>query len=237
MNRPWRTYADKIDALSLRERAMLFVAVIAVPFFISYVMFVDPAVTRIRALSAKMAQQQMELQALTIALQALEKRRTDPDAVQATRRDQGKRRIAEIDATLNTLQSGLVPAQRMNALLQDMLTRNPRLQLVALSTMSATPLVEKHAPAEKSSANANANAGAPQPTDKPVAAASSVFKHGVQITLQGSYVDLYDYLVMLEKLPWHMFWSRASLSAEDYPRLTLTVTIYTLSLDKAWLVV
>jgi MSHA biogenesis protein MshJ len=32
-----------------------------------------------------------------------------------------------------------------------------------------------------------------------------------------------------------MFWSRASLNAEDYPRLTLTVTIYTLSLDKAWL--
>ena len=212
---------------------MLFVAVIAVPLFISHVLFIDPAVTRKRALSVKMAQQQMELQALTIALQALEKRRTDPDAAQATRRDEGKRRIAEIDATLNTLQSGLVPAQRMNALLQDMLTRNPRLQLVALNTLPVTPLVEKHAPAEKP----NANAGVPQSTDKLVAATSSVFKHGVQITLQGSYADLYDYLVMLEKLPWRMFWSRASLNADDYPRLTLTVTIYTLSLDKAWLVV
>jgi MSHA biogenesis protein MshJ len=64
-----------------------------------------------------------------------------------------------------------------------------------------------------------------------------VFKHGVQITLQGSYGDMYEYLARLEKLPWHMFWSRASLSASDYPHLTLTVTIYTLSLDKAWLVV
>jgi len=39
----------------------------------------------------------------------------------------------------------------------------------------------------------------------------------------------------LEKLPWRMFWSRATLAAAEYPRVTLKVTIYTLSLDKAWL--
>ena len=121
----------------------------------------------------------------------------------------------------------------MNALLQDMLARNPRLQLVGLSTLPATPLVEKRAPAEK----INATASAPKSQDKLVAATSNVFKHGVQITLQGSYADLHDYLAALEKLPWRMLWSRASLSADDYPRLTLTVTIYTLSLDKAWLVI
>ena len=63
----------------------------------------------------------------------------------------------------------------------------------------------------------------------------NVFKHGVEVKLSGSYADLYDYLVRLEGLPSRMFWSRVSLNAEDYPRLTLTVTIYTLSLDKAWL--
>ena len=179
-----------------------------------------------------MAQQQTELQALQIKLQTLEKQRADPDAAQTARRDDSKRQIAEIDATLKNLQSGLVPAQRMNALLQDMLARNPRLQLVGLSTLPATPLVEKRAPAEKPNI-----ASAPKSPDKLVAATSNVFKHGVQITLQGSYADLHDYLAALEKLPWRMFWSRASLSADDYPRLTLTVTIYTLSLDKAWLVV
>ena len=65
------------------------------------------------------------------------------------RRDESRRQIAEIDATLKNLQSGLVPAQRMNALLQDVLKRNPRLQLIALSTLPATPLVDKRAPAEK----------------------------------------------------------------------------------------
>lgn len=233
MSGMWRTYADKFEALSVRERVMVFVAVVAVPVFMLHILFIDPAVTRRHALSARMAQQQLELLVLQTKLLTLDKRRSDPDAAQTARRDDSKRRIAELDATLKGLQSGLVPAQRMNALLQDMLARNPRLQLVGLSTLPVTLLVDKRAPAEKP----NATPGAPKSPDKPVAANGNVFKHGVQITLQGSYADLHDYLAALEKLPWRMLWSRASLSADDYPRLTLTVTIYTLSLDKAWLVV
>ena len=229
----WRTYAIRIDAMSPRERAMVFLAAVAVPVFLLYILFIDPALTRVQALTAKMTQQQVELQALQIRMQALEKQRAEPDAAQVARRDDSKRRIAEIDATLKNLQSGLVPAQRMNALLQDVLKRNSRLQLIALSTLPVTPLVEKRIAGEKSAAAATA----PKSPDKPAVQSSNVFKHGVQITLKGSYVDLHDYLAGLEKLQWRMFWSRASLNADDYPRLTLTVTIYTLSLEKAWLVV
>ena len=232
MKKWWRSSAGKIDALSQRERAMVFLATVAVPVFLAYVLFIDPAITSGQALSVKMKRQQIELQALQIKLQALEKLRAEPDAAQTARRDDSRRQLAEIDAELKNLQSGLVPAQSMNELLQGVLKRNPRLQLVALSTLPVTPLVEKREPAEKSGASASA----PKP-DKQVMQTGNVFKHGVQITLQGSYTDLHDYLAGLEKLPWRMFWSRASLSAGDYPRLTLTVTIYTLSLDKAWLVV
>jgi MSHA biogenesis protein MshJ len=197
-------------------------------------LFIDPALTRSKALSASMGQQQIELQVLQVKIQELTKRQANPDAVQSARRDDLNRQIAEIDSSVKNLQSGLVPAQRMNALLQDMLTRSPRLQLVSLRTLPVTPLVEKRNATEKPDAGAQPS----RTPDKPVAAEQrNVFKHGVQITVQGSYADLYDYLAGLEKLPWHMFWSRASLSGDDSPRLVLTVTIYTLSLDKAWLVV
>ena len=231
MNNLWRTYADKIDALSLRERAMVFIAAVVIVVFMLNIVFIGPPLARKNALSPRMAQQQTELQALQVKIQALEKRRTDPEAANLARRDEIKRQIAGIDETLRDMQSGLVPAQRMNALLQEVLARSPRLQLVALRTLPVTPLVEKRDKAEKS----DAPAPAPRLQDKLKAGESNVFKHGVQITVQGSYADLYDYLARLEKLPWRMFWSRASLSADDYPRLTLTVTIYTLSLDKAWL--
>ena len=231
MKEQWRKYAARMDALSLRERAMVFAAVVAVVAFMMNALFIDPLASRNKALSARMAQQQMDLKAIEGQIQVLEKKRTDPDAAIMTQRDGIKRQIAEIDESLKDMQQSLVPAQNMKAVLQEMLARNPRLQLIAMRTLPVTPLVEKRDKAEKPDAASSAS------RETPAASEGSVFKHGVQITIQGSYADLHDYLARLERQSWRMFWSRASLNADVYPRLTLTVTIYTLSLDKAWLVV
>lgn len=228
----WRKYADRIDALLPRERAMVFVAAVVVAVFIVQALFVEPATTRRKALSARITLQQTEMQALQMKIQAIQKQRTDPDAANQARREVVTRQITEIDGTLKDMQRTLVPAQNMKAVLQEVLARNPRLHLIAMHTLPAAPLVEKTDKPEQSTA---APGPAVKPPIKPADGARSVFKHGTQITLQGSYNDLHDYLARLEKQPWRMFWARASLNAIDYPRLTLTVTIFTLSLDKAWL--
>jgi MSHA biogenesis protein MshJ len=58
----------------------------------------------------------------------------------------------------------------------------------------------------------------------------------VEIVVQGSYSDLLDYVSRLEKQPWQVYWGRTVLAAE-YPKVVVTLTLYTLSLDKSWLVV
>ena len=62
-----------------------------------------------------------------------------------------------------------------------------------------------------------------------------VYKHGVELVVKGSYADLTQYLMRLEGLPWQMFWGKAELKVEEYPKATLTLTLFTLSLDKTWL--
>ena len=228
----WSKYSARIDALMLRERAMVFAAAVAIAVFIVYALFIQPVAARRQALSTRMTQQQAEMQGLQAKIQAMQKQRANPDAANQARREVIKHQIADIDETLKDMQRSLVPAQNMKAVLQEVLARNPRLHLVAMHTLPVAPLVEKSEKAEPPKVPA---APAAKPPDKPAAGESNVFKHGAEITLQGSYTDLHDYLVRLEKQPWRMFWSRASLNAADYPRLTLTVTIYTLSLDKAWL--
>jgi MSHA biogenesis protein MshJ len=133
----WRRYADKIDALSVRERAMVFVTALVIVLFIINAVFIDPQRTRNKALTAQMAQQQADLLALQATIRALEKNLTDPDIANRARREDIKREIAQIDVTLKEMQQSLVPAQNMQALLQEMLTRNPRLQLIALRTLPA----------------------------------------------------------------------------------------------------
>jgi MSHA biogenesis protein MshJ len=34
-----------------------------------------------------------------------------------------------------------------------------------------------------------------------------------------------------------LLWSNVALAAEQHPKLVLTLTVYTLSLDRAWLIV
>jgi MSHA biogenesis protein MshJ len=232
MKELWIKYSTKIDALLPRERAMVFLAAVAIAMFMVYALFIEPEAARRKVLSARMTLQQTEMQALQMKSQAMRNLRVDPDAANQARGEVLKRQITEIDGTLKDMQRSLVPAQSMKTVLQEVLARNPRLHLIAMHTLPAAPLVEKNEKAEKPNVPA---VPAARPQDKPSSGASNVFKHGVQITLQGSYTDLHDYLARLEKQPWRMFWARASLNAEDYPRLTLTVTIYTLSLDKAWL--
>ncbi len=230
MKQWWRRQAGKIDAMPQRERALIFIAVIAVVSFLANMLVIDPLNARKTALAARMVQQQIEVQQLRATAQSLEKQLSAPDAAVFARRDGVRHQIGEIDASLKDMQHSLVRADSMQAVLQEVLARNPRLQLVSMNTLPVAPLVEKRDKAEKS-------AVAIQPRDRTAATEAGVFKHGVQIKLQGSYADMYEYLARLEKLPWRMFWARASLSAADYPNLTITVTIYTLSLDKAWLVV
>lgn len=225
MRARWRALAGRIDALSLRERALVFVAAIAAVVFLGSALFIEPAAARKRALLAQMTRQTADLQTMQAQIADLDRKRADPDAANTTRRDRLRADIAALDESLREVSASLVPAQKMRALLQDVLARSPRLRLVGLRTLPATPLVDKPAAAEN---NAGAAAAAP--------VTGSVFKHGVEIRLQGSYADLHDYLARLERLEWRMFWAVAALDARDHPQLTLSVTLYTLSPDKAWLV-
>ena len=58
----------------------------------------------------------------------------------------------------------------------------------------------------------------------------------MQVTVEGNYLDLLAYVARLEKQPWQVYWGRTVMTA-DYPKVQIELTLYTLSLDKAWLVV
>jgi MSHA biogenesis protein MshJ len=225
VNRLWREYTAKFERLSLRERVMVFAAAALVLFYLIYAAAIEPPRERMQQLASQMQSQREETAALNAQREKLAATGA-PEAGIAARRDALARRIEESDEALRALNKSLVPAQRMNFLLQEMLHADPGLQLVSLRTIPAVPLLPdapKPAPAPAGS----------QP--KRAFSEGNVYKHGVEITLRGGYEQLYNYLARLERAELRMFWSRARLNVEDHPRLIMTLTIYTLSLDKAWL--
>ena len=226
MNESWQKAVARFDVLKPRERVMVFVAGAAVIGWLVFTMAIEVELTRYKRLSADLSRQRTTLAQLqTQNAELVRSAAQDPDAAGRARIDALMTELAQFDSDLRGVQQGLVPPTRMTRVLEDVLTRNSRVHLVKLKTLPVTALVDREAKGE------------------PVRAATQggadrlVYKHGIELTLEGGYLDLLDYLTRLEKLQWQMFWARTRIDASQYPRVQMTVTLYTLSLDEAWLVV
>jgi MSHA biogenesis protein MshJ len=135
-------------------------------------------------------------------------------------------------ADLRTMQKGLVPPERIAPLLESILRANGRLKLVSLKTLPVTTLNDGTAPpAAAPAALATATTATPPVVKSP----DLLYRHGVELTVRGSYLDMVDYMHALETLPTQLFWGKAQLDAEAYPNVRLTLTLYTLSLDSKWM--
>jgi MSHA biogenesis protein MshJ len=210
--------------MSLRERAMIFAAAAFVVIALMSTMLLDPLLAKQRALSSQVVQQQEKMKALQGQLQALlQARRDDVHSPLRERIAQLRLQLREQDGYLQSRRDRLVRPDQMADLLEQVLNKNGQLQLVALKTLPVDFLIP---PA------ANAVAGANVHSDQ-----KQIFKHGVQITVRGGYSDMLRYLDALEKMPTQMFWGEVSLNVDQYPDASLTLTLYTLSLDKTWLTV
>ena len=226
MNETWNKAVARFDALKPRERAMIFAAGAVVIGWIVFMLAIDGELVRYKRLNADLARQQATLAQLQMqTAELMRSAAQDPDAAGRARIAALKEQLAQFDVELRGMQQGLVPPTRMARVLGDVLTRNSRVHLVKLKTLPVTALVDREAKGEL--VRAATLGGADR----------LVYKHGIELTLEGGYLDLLDYLTRLEKLQWQMFWARTRIDASQYPRVQMTVTLYTLSLDEAWLVV
>lgn len=225
MMRYWIIARDRIGGLSLRERAIIFVTAALVLVSLVGEVLLAPLHAKRKMLTDRVVQQQERTKELQAQLQnLLQAQRDDSHSPLRLRQEQLRRQLQEQMEYLEARREHLVAPGKMAEVLGRVLHENQRVQLVELKTLPVGPLVDK--PQE---------AGVVQP----VAAEGQhqIFRHGVRITVRGSYPDLLGYASALEKLPARLYWGDASLSVDRYPDAVLTLTVYTLSLDQTWLTI
>ncbi len=215
----WPAVRQRFDALARRERALVIAASAALAFMAADSLWLAPAFKawgdarqRSQALSASGAGGE------TQRLGALERAQVQQVQDEVSRLRQ---RLREGEAAMRAVESSLVGPDRMVALLEQVLARHGQ---VRVREMTVLPRSDLGAPA--AGAPASAAAGGARPT---------LYRHGIELTLEGSYADLVAYLDALEALPQHLLWGALSLKSEQYPRAVLTLRVYTLSLDRHWL--
>jgi MSHA biogenesis protein MshJ len=195
----------RIDDMSLRERAMLFASISLVVLLVAYVALIDPVLRKQKSLIDRVNREQNQLTEIRSQIERIIKgggtQAAHPEeaAVEALRRQ-----IADIDSALAARQSGLIAPERLPALLKEILGRNRAVELESLRILPGVPV----------------RAGAGE---------TSLYRHGVEIAVKGSYFDLVQYLEALEKHGAALMWGSVELRVEEYPEVRLRVVIHSLS--------
>jgi MSHA biogenesis protein MshJ len=210
-----KRYMERVDNATLRERVMLFGAAALALAYVLNALLIQPLRDTQRRLGQEVAQSERELRSVQTELQRLAReRQVDPEAQMRKRAADLRAEVTALDARIQQEQRLFTTPQRMREVLEEMLERDKRLRLVELKTLPVADLTAAQGQS-----------------------ARRIFRHGIELTVAGSYLDLYAYLAALEQIPTQLYWGRVEMSVAAYPVATLKMTVYTLSFDQAWLVV
>ena len=238
MKQQWQQFALKFEALSVRERIMVFGASAALLIFMVVYLFVDPQLTRRKALADTIAQRQQAVAAIDAEIaQRMAAHAGDPNQQDRIRLERIRQEVQQMRHALQSTQNGLVAPERIVPMLQQLLKQQANLRLVTLATLPSSAMGQGGHAATKAAAFASAAAPAGQPpADAESAKAPAVlYRHGVEIVLRGNYLDMVNYMDAVEAMPAHVFWGKVNMQVEQYPNATLSLTLYTLSLDEKWI--
>jgi len=223
LGQQWNKLCQRYAALSRRERVFVALALVVGPLMIGNALFVDPQWSRSKLMQGSITTQNDSLVALQAQGASLQQELSiDPDAGKKAELATLSGERVRLDEQLRQVGAALVRPEDMNGLLESLLARNAGLRLLSLKTLAPQSVLRPKETAKERDG-------------KPVERSFDLYRHGVEIRLEGSYGQLLAYLTQLEKLPQRLLWGQLSYRVIDYPRSEMTLTVYTLSPDKTWL--
>lgn len=228
LRRRWQAWGEQFLARPRRERAILALALLLGGGFLLFNFGIDVVWQKTRALQAEAIATRTELlqqKAQLVVAQAT----SDPDATNRRRLAQLKDAMNAVNTRLTRFEQGMVSPLRMRVFLSDLLARSRGIELIELKTLPPEPV---GSPAQDTSGKHAQDST--QDTGNTLT--EGIWQHGFEIRLAGNYLDLLNYLTALEAMPQRLMWNRLEFTSTHYPRNEVVLRVYTLSLDKDWLV-
>ena len=192
----WKLQAQRIDALSLRERVIMFVSIAVALGALADWLVISPALAERRELATHIRKQTSELTSLRGLFSAGNSQPLPDTPLNRllTAIDQLRSERTLLDARLRGLLAGRAEMAHLTDVLDRVLRRHERLTLTRLSTVPDPP---PGAPATGSSA--------------------AIRWQGVDLTLAGRYFDLMQYLADLERTLPGLRWGELRIATKTTP--------------------
>jgi MSHA biogenesis protein MshJ len=212
-----RPFIERLDALTLRERVIIFGAGVALVYIAWQTLLMEPLAARAKIAEQHLADANREMAAIDQVGAASAQ---NPAVAAALRNRALAERLGALDKELNSVAQGYVPPQRMTELLRQLISLEHGLKLVSLANLPVQSL----------------SRAAGSAADTPLAADDrGPFLHPVEIVVEGDYGSVVAYLRALEAMPWRIHWREVELTAGDYPQNRVRIVIGALSLSRDWM--
>lgn len=224
----WKQLGTRFAAMPRRERLLLPGALCFAILMIGHLFFIEPAIKQFRQMRQQHQQESNDLTLAQAQVTVLKARLQNPDAELRAQLEALRGQTRQVDDQFKALQGSLVPAQEMSQWLSGLMQAQRGLQLVGLRSLPVSSV------SELVNARKAAAAGASAPAADTAAQEAWLYRHGVEVTLRGNYQELLAYLQTLERMPRRVYWGELKINAQDSPAVVMTLTVYTLSVEKTW---
>lgn len=223
-----------IEKFSTRERILVLLGVLSVIYMLWNSFFLLP----VQLLNKSLANERLSIQKQVAELQR--RRIVANGLLQSTRRkklineiDLVQKKIKNFDTKILERLQGRVAPENMADMLSDVLQKNQGLELLSINNLPAEPLFHKE---QEESLAMNKKSNSKTMISKKIdPGLMGVFMHSLEMELQGRYLDVLDYLLALEELPWKIFWDQVKLEVVEYPKVKVHIKVHTFSLKDGWL--
>jgi MSHA biogenesis protein MshJ len=228
----------RFDAMSLRERVLIALALLAAIVMLWTVAVFDALAGKQRALDVEKTSLEEQISAAKLGIETANS--NDPTTLALAKEKQLQAALDEINLQLASKSAGLIPPERMVKVIHDVLSRQHGVVLVSLHNKPMTSLVQSLPPAPQPQTADEAGSEQAEPemqaqTQESAPVESGPFVHPVEIVVEGSYLDVLAYLKALESLEWHFYWKVLDLETKRYPLNRVRIELSTLSMDKNWI--
>ena len=231
----WRTLQRRFDRRAERERLLMIGVALALTLMLADRLWLSPALATFKLARTQQATAHTAL--VTLRADTLSLKNLDTTQARQQQADLAtwRQRVRDGDNLLRRHEQTLVGSDRMVGLLEQLLARQGQVRVRAMRSLGRADLLNL------------STAGVPTLPDKAVGAlpaagaaaadpaAPSLYRHGVELVLEGGFADLLQYLRAVESLPQRVLWGSVSLKVEQHPKSVLTLRVYTISRDRHWL--
>ncbi len=221
---------ELINKLSTRERVLVLAGVLSLIYIIWDTFLIVPLQQQNKALL-------LQYQTIQNQLSDLNKRRILADGL--LKNSKRKQLLAEINQVQSEIKNfnqriserlqGRVAPENMSAMLNDVLQNNTRLELIRINNFPAEPFLKDK---ESSQQTTPSKTDIVNEIDPGMA---GIYKHSLEMELEGNYLDILAYLQSLEAMQWKIFWDQVRMEVLEHPRIKVIIKVHTFSLKDGWL--